>query len=66
MGLLGQPDNQIQRGGGMKTFHLVRLPAVPDWLRCGWIAHPSLDGTGHGEWSALCEWLCTCKMVRPL
>ena len=49
----------------MRTFHLVRIPDVHLWLLCGWIAHPSLEGTGHGEWSVLCEWLCDCKMARP-
>jgi hypothetical protein len=48
-----------------KLFHFVRLPDVPDWLRCGWIAYPSLQGCGHGEWSALCEWLCECRAPFP-
>lgn len=48
-----------------RTFHLVRIPDVAEWLRLGWIAWPSLDGCGHGEWSVLCEWLCDCPMKRP-
>ena len=48
-----------------RIFHYVRLPNVPDWLRCGWIAYPSLEGTTHGQWSALCEWLCDCPVPRP-
>ena len=49
-----------------RTFHLVRIPDVSEWLRLGWIARPSLEGTRHGEWSALCEWLCACPMARPV
>lgn len=49
----------------MKTFHFVRHPEVLDWLRVGWIARPALEGTHHGQWSALCEWLCDCTPVRP-
>jgi hypothetical protein len=48
-----------------RTFHYVRNHNVPDWMRCGWLAYPSLQGIHHGEWSTLCEWLCSCKMPRP-
>jgi hypothetical protein len=48
-----------------RIFHFVRNENVRDWLLCGWLAHPSLQGTGHGQWSCLMEWLCSCKMPRP-
>ena len=48
-----------------RTFRYVRLERVPDWLRAGWIARPALDGTHHGEYSALLEWLCDCPMAVP-
>lgn len=49
----------------IRTFHYVRLHELPDWLRLGWIARQALNGIHHGEYSALCEWLCDCPMVRP-
>jgi len=38
---------------------------VPDFLRCGWLALPSLDGTSHGIYSTHCIWLCGCRCVEP-
>lgn len=43
------------------TFHRwVRHEFVPDWLRMGWMALPSLEGTPHGFYSAHIVWLCGC------
>lgn len=39
---------------------------VPDYLLCGWMAFPTLEGTGHGIYSAHCAWLCCCRAVEPL
>src|SRR3990167_11148013 len=39
-----------------KEFRFVRLAHVEDFERVGWTKHNSLDGTNHGEWSALMEW----------
>jgi hypothetical protein len=48
------------------TFHRwVIHSRVPDYLLCGWMALPTLEGTGHGIYSAHCVWLCGCKLVEP-
>jgi hypothetical protein len=48
------------------TFHRWVIHArVPDYLLCGWMALPTLEGTGHGIYSAHCVWLCGCKMSEP-
>lgn len=44
----------------IRTFHMVRLEAAIDWLRCGWLPTPILDGTHHGQWSVAMEWVCAC------
>jgi hypothetical protein len=38
---------------------------VPDYLRLGWLALSTLDGTSHGIYAAHCIWLCGCKLVEP-
>lgn len=43
------------------TFRYVTHPQVPDYLRCGWLATPALEGTHHGHYSVLCVWLCSCR-----
>jgi hypothetical protein len=48
-----------------RAFHYVRHERVPDWLRAGWIARPALEGTSHGIYSALLEWLCDCPEAIP-
>jgi hypothetical protein len=50
----------------IRTFHYVRHSELADWLRCGWLAHDSLNDTHHGQYSSLCEWICDCEMVRPI
>jgi hypothetical protein len=48
------------------TYHrFVIHHCVPDYLALGWMALPSLEGTGHGIYSAHCVWLCGCKLVEP-
>jgi hypothetical protein len=49
------------------TFHRWVIHArVMDYLLCGWMALPSLEGTGHGIYSAHCVWLCACSLVEPI
>lgn len=49
------------------TYHrFVLHDVVPDYLRLGWLALSSLEGTHHGFWSAHCVWLCGCKAAEPL
>lgn len=48
------------------TYHRwVIHVRVPDYLHCGWLALPSLEGTSHGIYSAHCIWLCDCEVVEP-
>lgn len=48
------------------TFHRwVIHQRVMDYLLLGWLALPSLEGTGHGIYSAHCVWLCRCRLAEP-
>lgn len=49
----------------ISLFRFVRHEQAADYLRCGWLARPILDGTHHGFWSVAVEWLCDCKPVFP-
>jgi hypothetical protein len=49
----------------MTLHRWVLHDQVPDHLRCGWLAVPSLEGTGHGIYSAHCIWLCDCTPAAP-
>lgn len=39
-----------------KIFHYVQNGFVHVWEKLGWVKQPALDGTHHGEFSALMEW----------
>lgn len=44
----------------------ARLDEVDDFLKCGWIPTPALNGTGHGYWSVVVEWKpCSCGKEMP-
>jgi hypothetical protein len=48
------------------TYQFVRIERADDYLKCGWIPHAALDGTGHGMWSVLMEWIeCPCGIRQP-
>jgi len=49
----------------MKTYHYASIDRLNDWLALGWLPHLALEGTHHGYWSVLVEWICSCPMVRP-
>ena len=52
----------------MSIFRFVRIPHAMDYVLLGWLPHPSLDGTRHGRWSVLFEWIdCSCgrQMKEP-
>lgn len=49
----------------MTLHRWVLHERVLDYLRLGWMALPTLDGTHHGHWSAHCIWLCGCPAVEP-
>ena len=46
-------------------FRFVRHADVLAYLKCGWVVRPALNGTHHGEWSVLMEWLCDCELKQP-
>lgn len=48
-----------------RLFHYVRISEVERWLACGWMAHASLDGCHHGNWSVLMERFCDCEPSQP-
>lgn len=47
------------------TFRFVRIERAADYLMLGWLPLPALDGTPHGKWSVLMQWLCACPCVDP-
>jgi hypothetical protein len=47
------------------TYQFVRIERADDYLKCGWLPHAALEGTGHGMWSVLMEWIeCPCGKTR--
>lgn len=51
--------------GRDRLFRYIRRRRVPAFIASGWIAHPALNGTHHGDWSVLMEWLCDCAPAEP-
>lgn len=49
----------------ISIFRFVRHEQAADYLKSGWVARPALNGTHHGEWSVLMEWLCDCELKQP-
>lgn len=49
----------------MTLHRYVLHDHVPDYLRLGWLALPTLEGTHHGCWSVHCVWLCGCRCAEP-
>lgn len=37
-------------------FRYVKHHELDEYITAGWVAHDSLVGTSHGQWSTLCEW----------
>lgn len=57
----------IQMPRVLARWHRYATPGlVRDYLACGWMALPSLEGTVHGPWRVHCVWLCDCRMVEPI
>lgn len=49
-----------------QTVAYVRIHETDDFCRCGWVPTSALEGTGHGRWSVLMEWVdCDCKKDMP-
>lgn len=49
-----------------RIFHYVRYDRVRDWLDCGWMAAIPNGGAHHNHYGIVMEWLCACKMARPV
>ena len=49
----------------MTLHRWVTFDRVPDYLQLGWLALPTLEGTGHGFYRAHCIWLCECRAAEP-
>ena len=44
----------------------VRIPVADDYLRLGWVAESTLEGTTHGFWSVHMVWICAdCQPIEP-
>lgn len=51
----------------MGEYHrFVPMHVAIDYLRVGWVARATLDGTHHGEWAVHVQWLCACPPVVPV
>lgn len=50
----------------MTVFRFVRHEAALDHARLGWHLADTLEGTPHGLWSVLMQWLCGCPEVVPV
>lgn len=48
-----------------RVHRFVVWDRVPDYLRLGWLALPTLEGTGHGLWAVHLVWLCGCDVAEP-
>lgn len=46
-------------------FRYVVHSRVLDYARIGWHIADTLDGTGHGNYAILMQWLCACPCVEP-
>jgi hypothetical protein len=43
-----------------RTFRYCVFSRLDDALRMGWIIADSLQGSHHGDYAVLVEWLCPC------
>lgn len=43
-------------------FRYVPHHRVPDFMKLGWLPHDSFEGTNHGNYSTLMEFICSCGM----
>lgn len=48
-----------------RWYLFIRLVDMPDMLRLGWLPLPGLQGSPHGNWSVLAEWVCSCGRRPP-
>lgn len=55
----------IEKANNERLFYNAPNHLVVDFILCGWIARPTYNGTHHGQYAVLCEWLCGCKPPNP-
>lgn len=46
----------------VRTFCYIPYSLVDRALSLGWLVTNALDGTGHGAYACLGEWLCECPV----
>lgn len=46
-------------------FRFVPHSRVLDYSRLGWHIADTLDGTNHGSYAILMQWMCGCRPVEP-
>lgn len=49
-----------------RFFKFVTYDRALDWLRVGWIVAIPNAPMHHHHYGVTLEWLCDCKMVRPI
>ena len=48
-----------------RIFRYAPVELALDYCRLGWAPSPALEGTYHGEFAVLMEWLCGCPAREP-
>ena len=48
-----------------RIFRYVLIELAEDYCRLGWVPSPALEGTHHGDYSVLMEWMCGCPVIEP-
>lgn len=59
------PASDVRSNASESVFAYVRYEQAADFLRTGWLPHPSLQGTNHGNYAVLMEWPCKCPIPFP-
>jgi hypothetical protein len=49
----------------IRTFRYIRLHQMHDALALGYVPSRALQGTPHGHYAVLCEFLCCCGRSPP-
>ena len=48
-----------------RIFRYAPIELAEDYCRLGWVSSPALEGTYHGEFAVLMEWMCVCQALEP-
>ena len=49
-----------------RIFRYAPIDLALDYCRLGWVSSPALEGTYHGEFAVLMEWVCGCPACEPV